>query len=174
MFGQRPFVAIVAALLAGVAVPTGCGGDDDTVDASQVEQQIEQKVTIATSKVASVSCPDDVKSETGATFNCTAKLEDGGSAKIEVVETEAPDKFTYTVKPGTVELAGKSVEQAVGDDLAAQGVEDATVQCPDPVEVKPGTTVTCSVSGARDVGSVSFDFTNATGTIDESSVTTSP
>ena len=54
----------------------------------------------------------NVKSETGAQFTCSAKLSGGGSAKINLSQTQAPDEFTYNFKPGTVELSGASVEQS--------------------------------------------------------------
>lgn len=171
----------MAVLAAGaiLAVAAGCGdGDDDggsgergrTVDASQVEQEIEQSLSGSTAQIKSVSCPDDVESETGAKFPCDAKLSGGGSAKVEVTQT-APNQFSYRFKPGTVELAGSSVDRAVEEELAASGIEGATVNCPDPVKVKTGTTVTCPVSGARGgAATVSFEFSDDSGSIDESSV----
>ena len=165
---------VVGALLAVVAL-AACGDDDGkngTVDASQVEKGIEQSLSTATTEVTSVSCPDDVKSETGAKFTCSAKLSGGGSAKVEVTETQAPDEFTYNFKPGSVELSGASVDDALEQSLAARGVNGATVNCPDPVRVQPGTTVTCPVTGAGGgVGTVSFEFTSS-GSIDQSSVQT--
>ena len=156
------------------AVIAGCGDDDDpdTVDAAQIEQQIEQDLSSATIQIKSVSCPDDVKSETGAKFTCSAKLSGGGSAKVEVTE-EGPNQFTYSFKPGTVELAGSTVDKELEQDLAASGIPNATVNCPDPVKVKAGTTVTCPVSGAQGgAATVSFTFTNDSGSIDQSSVET--
>jgi hypothetical protein len=165
---------VVGALLAVVAV-AACGdedGNNGTVDASQIEKGIEQSLSTATTEVTSVSCPDDVKSETGAKFTCSAKLSDGGSAQVEVTETQAPDQFTYNFKPGTVELSGVSVDNALEQSLAARGIDGATVNCPDPVRVQPGTSVSCPVSGAGGgVGTVSFEFTSS-GSIDQSSVQT--
>jgi hypothetical protein len=142
------------------------------VDASQVEKGIEQTLSNATTEVTSVSCPDDVKSETGAKFTCSAKLSGGGSTKVEITETQAPDEFTYNFEPGTVELSGASVDKALEQSLATRGIDGATVNCPDPVRVQPGTTVTCPVSGTGGgVGTVSFEFTSS-GSIDPSSVQT--
>ena len=162
-------VAVVAAAL---GIGAGCGDDDedDTVDAAQIEQQIQQSLSTATTKVASVSCPDDVKSETGAKFTCSAKLDGGGSGKVQVTQT-GESEFTYTFKPGTVQLAGETVDKRLEQQLAASGVPNATVECPGPVKVKPGTTVTCPVTGAGGgAATVSFEFTDASGSIDESSV----
>jgi len=156
-------------------VAAGCGDEDktETVDAGQIEQQITQQLSTAAVQVTSVSCPDDVKSETGAKFTCSAKLSGGGSAKVQVTETQAPNEFSMEFKPGTVKLAGASVDKVIEQRLAASGVPNATVNCPSPVKVEPGKTVTCPVAGAGGgVGSVSFEFSDASGSVDESSVET--
>lgn len=163
-------------LLMGVfvaAVMAGCGDDDpDTVDAAQIEQQIERSLSTATTQIKSVSCPDDVESETGAKFTCSAKLDGGGAAKV-VVTQNGPSQFSYSFKPGTVQLAGSTVDKALEQNLAASGIPNATVNCPDPVEVKTGTTVTCPVAGAQGgAATISFQFTDDSGSIDESSVET--
>jgi hypothetical protein len=163
-------VSLVVAVLAAA----GCGGDedDDTVDAGQIEQGIEQSLSTPTTQITSASCPDDVTSETGARFSCSAKFSGGGSAKVEVTETKAPDEFSYGFKPGTVKLSGNSVDKALEERLAANGIVDATVNCPDPVKVEADTTVVCPVSGAAGVGTVTFEFSDASGAIDDSSVET--
>ncbi len=170
---MRGALFVTAAFVA--AAMAGCGDDEpDTVDSAQVEQQIEQSLSTATTKVTSVSCPDDVESETGAKFTCKAKLSAGGSAKVTVTET-GPNQFSYSFKPGSVVLAGSTVDKALEQDLAASGIPNATVNCPDPVKVKTGTTVSCPVAGAGGgTGTVSFEFTNDSGSIDESSVDTEP
>jgi Domain of unknown function (DUF4333) len=166
---------LVGLLILGALAAAGCGDDTDTVDAAQIEQQIEESLSTATAKVASVSCPDDVKSETGAKFTCSAELEGGGSAKVEVTETEAPDQFTYSFKPGTVTLPGATVDKVLEQTLAASGIPNATVDCPSSVKVEPGTTVSCPASGAGGgVGTVSFQFSDASGSVDKSSVQAEP
>ena len=168
-------LAFAAAALAAASM-AGCGDDDndrDTVDANQVEQGIEQDLSTSTTKITSVSCPDDVESKTGAKFTCDAKLSGGGSAKVEVTETAAPNQFSYSFKPGTVELAGSTVDKALEQDLAASGIPNATVNCPDPIKVKAGTSVTCPVAGAKGgAATISFKFTDDSGSIDKSSVET--
>lgn len=166
-------------LLLAAAALGACGGDDDdggggrTVDANALEQEIEQNLSSKTVEVKSVSCPDDVKSEEGAKFTCSAKFDEGGSAKISVTETKAPNQFSYSFKPGTVVLPGPAVEKKLEEDLAAQGLPNATVQCPSEIKVVAGSTVTCPATGAGGgAGSVSFEFSDAAGTIDESSVDT--
>lgn len=147
----------------------GCG--DDTVDAAKVEQGIEQSLSTPTTTVSSVSCPDDVKNETGKTFTCKAKLSGGGSGDVAVKITDAPNDFSYSFKPGTVVVSGASLDKALEKELAASGAPNATVNCPEKVKVEAGTKVTCPVTGAGGgVGSVSFQFTDASGSIEASSV----
>jgi hypothetical protein len=165
----------IGAVSAGLLL-AGCGGDkgnSKTVDANKLEQEIENSVPGQTIKVSSVSCPNDEENKADTKFTCDAKLSDGGSAKIAVTVT-APSKFSYNVKPGTVVLAGASIDKALEKDLAANGAPDATVNCPDKVKVDPGTTVTCPAQGAGGgTATVSFQFTDASGSIEESSVKTS-
>jgi hypothetical protein len=160
-------------LMAAALVTASCSDDDKdaTVDPGKVEQGIEQDLSTSTAEIKSVSCPDDVKSETGAKFTCTAKFDGGGSAKVAVTETKAPNQFTYEFKPGTVKLSGAAVDKELENDLAAGGAPNATVNCPSTVAVKPGTTVSCPVSGARGgSAAVTFEFSDDSGSIDESSV----
>src|ERR671911_1084743 len=85
----------------------GCGSD--TIDADEVESGIKESLSGATASVSSVSCPNDVEKEEGATFTCDAKLDGGGRAKVKVTQTGKGD-FTYTLKPGTVVLTDDAVE----------------------------------------------------------------
>jgi len=159
--------------LLSAALVAGCGDDEpDTVDAAQIEEEIVLQLSSVTAKVATVSCPDDVESEAGAKFTCNAKLDKGGSAKV-VVTQQDENAFSYSFKPGSVKLAGATVDKELEKDLAASGVPNATVNCPDPVQVKAGTTVTCPVVGAGGgQATVSFEFTDESGSIDQSSVET--
>ena len=132
-----------------VAVMAGCGDDDpDTVDAAQIEQQIEQDLSSATTQIKSVSCPDDVESETGAKFTCSAKLSGGGSAKVEVTE-DGPEPVHYSFKPGTVELAGSTVDKDWSRTWPQAASRTRRSTAPIPSRSRPGTTVTCPVGGAQ-------------------------
>jgi hypothetical protein len=159
--------AVAGLVLAFATV--GCGSD--TIDAAEVEAGIEQSLSNATASVSSASCPNDVKKEEGATFTCDAKLEGGGTAKVKVTQTSKAGKFTYSFKPGTVILTDNTVEPALEKDLAASGLPDTKVDCPDTIKVKEGETVTCTATGSGGRQSeLTFTFSSADGTIDESSV----
>jgi hypothetical protein len=159
-----------AAVVLAVAFATvGCGSD--TIDAAEVEAGIEQSLSSATAPVSTVSCPNDVAKEEGATFTCDAKLEGGGKAKVKVTQTSKGGDFTYTFKPGTVVLTDDAVEPALEKDLTASGLPDTTVDCPDTIKVKEGEKVTCTATGSGGRQSqLTFTFSSAGGTIDESSV----
>jgi hypothetical protein len=158
----------VVGLAVGLAT-VGCGSD--TIDAAEVEAGIDQSLSSATASVSSVSCPDDIEKEEGASFTCDAKLEGGGKAKVKVTQTSKGGDFTYTFKPGTVVLTDDAVEPALEKDLAASGLPDTTVDCPDTIKVKAGETVTCTATGSGGRQSqLTFTFSSADGTIDESTV----
>ena len=147
----------------------GCG--DETIDAAEVEAGIEQSLSSATASVSSVSCPDDVGKTEGATFTCDAKLEGGGKAKVKVTQMSKGGNFTYSFEPGTVVLTDNTVEPALEKDLAASGLPDTTVDCPDTIKVKEGEMVTCTATGSGGRQSqLTFTFSSDDGTIDESSV----
>jgi hypothetical protein len=159
--------ALIGLALALAAV--GCG--NDTIDAAEVEAGIEQSLSSVTASVSSVSCPNDVKKEEDTTFTCDAKLKGGGKAKVKVTQGSKGGDFTYAFKPGTVVLTDNAVEPALEKDLAASGLPDTTVDCPDTIKVKEGETVTCTATGAGGRQSqLTFTFSSADGTIDESSV----
>src|SRR5688572_9209242 len=110
---------VLASALVTAALLAGCGDDEDeTVDAAQIEQEIELRLSSGATEVSSVSCPDDVKSETGAKFTCSAKIDGGGAGKVQVTQT-GEDEFTYGFKPGTVQLAGATVDKRLEQELAA-------------------------------------------------------
>ena len=175
--------AFAAAALRLAALAAGCGDSDDeaatsaapkTVDAAQVEQGIAADLSTPSAKVTKAKCPDDVAVEKGATFTCTVTFDTGATRQGDGDPAGRPAQYTYALKAGSVQVPGATAEAAVEKSLAAQGAPNATVNCPDTIIVKTGTTVTCDVSGAQGAatGTVTFTFSDAEGTVDPSSVTT--
>jgi hypothetical protein len=167
---SNPWIAIVAVVV-GLLATAGCGSDD-TVDASKAEQGIESSsLSTSTTQITSASCPDDVKQEKDGTFTCDVKLNGGGKAQVTVTQTSDHNTFSYTFKSGSVVLPGSTVDKTIEQELADAGIKDATVNCPATVPVKPDTTVICPVAtaGGRQA-TVSFEFSDASGTVDSSSV----
>ena len=167
----RGFAGVVA--VAGALMASGCGDDD--VDASKAEQGIESSsLSTSTTQITSASCPDNVKKEKDATFTCDVKLSGGGKAQVTVTQTSDHNTFSYAFKSGTVELPGSTVDKAVEQNLADAGVSGTMVHCPATVTVAVGKTVTCPfVTASGRQGEVSFTFSNASGTVDPSSVKSS-
>jgi hypothetical protein len=75
------------AVIAAIAL-AACG----TIDADQLETEIEDGVSGDLQKfdvsVESVSCPDDIESETGATFECTITTDTDQELAVEVEVTD--------------------------------------------------------------------------------------
>jgi hypothetical protein len=157
-------------VLVAILAVVGCGSD--TVDASKAEQGLENSaLSSSTTQIMSASCPDDVKKDKGKTFTCDVKLSGGGKAKVTVTQTSNHNTFSYAYKPGSVVVPGSKVDQQLEQDLQEAGIKNAQVNCPSSVPVKLDTTVTCPValsSGAQ--ATVSFQFSNSSGTVDSSSV----
>jgi hypothetical protein len=148
----------------------GCG--DDTVDSAQVEKAIKGDVSAAGASASSVKCPDDVKSEKGASFNCDVTTTNGATGKVKVTQ-QGGNRYKYALVPGSLQVPGSVAEKEIEDQLASQGVNDASANCPDNIIVKLGTSVTCDVTGVKGVGKVTFSWSDSSGTVDESSVATS-
>ena len=182
MHQHRPHAALAAAALVMSALSAGCGSSSDdtatsttprTVDDAQVEQGIKDDLSTSSAKVTSAKCPSDVAVEKGSTFTCTVTFDNGATGKATVTQLGA-NKYTYELKPGSVEVPGSTADAALEKSLAAQGIPNATVNCPENIIVKVGTTVTCNVSGAGGAasGTVTFTFSDAEGTVDPASVKT--
>src|SRR3954454_14607626 len=176
------WAVLAAGALATAALSGGCGSSSDdtatsatpkTVDDAQVEQGIKADLSTSSTKVTSAQCPSDVVVEQGDTFTCSVKFDNGATGKATVTQ-QGLDKYTHELKPGSVQVPGATADAAVEKSLAAQGAPNATVNCPENIIVKVGTTVTCDVSGAQGVasGTVTFTFSDAEGDIDSSSVET--
>src|SRR4051812_1134595 len=167
-------LAALAAAGCGTGSDAQTAAADTTVDAAQVEQGIEDSLSTSSVKVTKASCPNDEKSETGAKFTCGVTFSNSATGKANVTQTGV-NKFSYALKPGSVEVPGSAADAAVEKSLAVQGAPNATVNCPQNIIVKVGTTVTCNVSGAggKASGEVTFTFSSAEGTVDPASVETS-
>jgi Domain of unknown function (DUF4333) len=156
----------------------GCAGSAWTValrgDGELVGAGIKQDLSTASTQVTSAKCPTDVAVKQGGTFTCSVKFTNGATGKAKVTQLGG-GRYSYELKAGSVQVPGATADNAIEKSLAAQGISDATVNCPETIIVKVGTTVTCNVSGAQGVasGTVTFTFSSAEGTVDQSSVKTS-
>ena len=181
-----PGATTAAALLAVAVLAIGCGGSSSkqssgtsgantqrTVNTEQVEKGIESSLSTSSVKVTKATCPSDAPVQQGATFTCNVTLSNGGVGKVTVTQQGA-DRYTYAFVPGSVKIPGATADEAIEKSLAAQGIPNTTVTCPENIIVKVGTTVTCKVSGGEGKvgGTVTFTFSEANGTINTQSVKT--
>lgn len=150
---------------------TASGG---TVNQAQVEKGIEESLSTSSVRVTSAKCPSNVPVQVGATFACTVTLSNGGTGKATVTQAGV-NRYTYALEPGSVQIPGTTADAAIEKSLAAQGLPNATVTCPQNIIVKVGTTVTCNISGANGVATskVTYTFSESNGTVNPASVKTS-
>jgi hypothetical protein len=158
----------------GSADPTATATTERNVDDAQVEAGIKEDLSTSATQVTSAKCPSDVPVEKDATFSCSVTFSNGATGKAKVTQLGG-GRYSYELKPGSVQVPGATADKAIEKSLAARGIPDATVNCPENIIVKVGTTVTCNVSGAQGAasGTVTFTFSGAEGSVDPASVETS-
>ena len=157
MTSSVPKLVPLVVVFLGLTV-AGCGGSGSssnsttttrspgTVDTSTVEQQIQSQLSGPDVTITSVSCPTNVTKKKGATFDCTAKIEGGGSATVVVTQVNGINQYTYAFKSGTLKIPGSSVEPVVQQNLEKEGVQVTAVTCPSTIIVKTNSPVTCTAA----------------------------
>ena len=163
---QRSLLCIGLATVAA-AFATGC--NSATVDTGTIEKQIQQQIVVGQATVTGVDCPEGEKIEKGATFDCAVAFSNDSTGEVRV-EQSGFAHYTYAFVPGSLQVPGPTAEAKIKEDLATQGVSNASVNCPDNIIVKVGTYVVCEVSAGGRSGTVKFTFSSASGTVDTSSV----
>lgn len=98
---MRKWLVMATALLASVAL-VACGGIDTDKLEDEVSADAQEQVDSANldATVESVTCPDDIESETGATFECQIALSNNIdlTADGEVTDGENGD-VEYRIAP---------------------------------------------------------------------------
>jgi hypothetical protein len=123
--------------------------------------------------ITSVSCPSDVPKKKGATFDCTASINGGGTATVIVTQVNGINKYSYAFKSGTLKVPGSAVEPAVEQSLEKEGVNVTGVTCPSTIIVKTDSPVTCTATTSTGAQvDVTFSFTSD-GEVNPSSVQSS-
>jgi hypothetical protein len=176
-FGQPPaprkrtgaiVSAVVAAvvLLGGLAVGALLLFGTKTLDTAEVERQIAQ-LTEGQAGVAptDVSCPADIEAESGATFACSASLEDQ-PITFTVTQTDADgnvriDSDNSFVDVATVEA---SLTEQLGEVSGVEVVSTCDVGGRSVLVDGVGTPIPCTVTNAGDAS----DSVEVTATVDES------
>ena len=89
---MRKWLAAAVAVLASVAL-VACGGIDTGKLEDEIESDAQQQVDDAgiDATVSSVSCPDDIESETDTEFDCQVEFSDGTAAVANGTVTNGDD-----------------------------------------------------------------------------------
>ena len=133
----------------------GCSSGPKVVPKSDVANQISAKLSDASGKPDSVTCPDDLKGTVGSTLDCqlTAKGQtypvkvtvtsiDGDQAKFDILET----------------MDKAQVASTISDQIAQQTQQKPdSVSCPDNLKVIQGATLTCDMAQGGQTYSVTVD-----------------
>lgn len=156
---------IAAACCAGglsIAVLAGCS---KTVDKDDVAEQINTQLSSQVGATPdSVSCPDDLKAEVGATMTCTLTA-DGTDYQVGVNVTSVDgDKVAFDIDNKDGFGQGTTVDR---DDVAAQISSQLptleSVECPADLEAVVGATLTCSAVSEGDTYDVDVTVTAVEG-----------
>lgn len=168
---RRSRLRSIAACLGACVLLAGCG--DDTVDTTKVEQDIQQELSTPPVDITSVSCPEDVKKEDGATFTCTAKLDGGGSGDVVVTQAALPQGYGYAFKSGTLKVSDEALDPYFEAQLANAGATGMTVDCPPTSLVAAGHSTTCdaTTAGGRST-TLTFTWSTNDGSVEEDSIDT--
>jgi hypothetical protein len=173
---NQTITAIMVA--AGMLAIAGCGGDDSPsptrkVDTAAVETAIDEQLSTPAVEVTGVDCPPDVTVDVGATFTCSVSWNNGAAGKAKVTQ-ESLTKLTYEALPGSVKVPGANVEKSIEQELVTQGAPNGQADCPDTITVKLDSPITCDLNtaGGNTAGTVTFMFSEDSGTVDPSSVET--
>jgi Domain of unknown function (DUF4333) len=96
--GSARNLIVVGLLAAGLALAfAGCGG----IDSGKVEDEITSVSEEEIGPVDSVSCPDDIESETGTTFECEVQFSDGNTGVADAEVTDGDEgNVEFVVRPG--------------------------------------------------------------------------
>jgi hypothetical protein len=83
-----------------------------TLDTDGLETELQRQIEEETQRpITSVDCPEDVKVETGGSFDCTAEQEGGATLTIRVTQQNDQGSVEWIVvdatgDPGTEDAAG--------------------------------------------------------------------
>jgi len=89
-------MAIVPLIVLG-AVLAGCTSQLDT---DKAEREIKKGIAEQTGvEVKSVECPDEVETEEGDTFECTAVAESGDEVSVKVTQTDDEGNVNWELDP---------------------------------------------------------------------------
>lgn len=152
---MRNVLSSAALFAASVVLVTGCSGSvsvgSDSLDKDELADQVSSLIADQTGTTPdSVSCPDDLKAEEGATTRCTATSGDA-SGEVEVEVTSVEDgTASFSITP-VYTVSKEEAAQQVSDQLTEQtGLTPDNVTCPGDLEAKVGESQTCVITAGQD------------------------
>ena len=87
-------------MVAGAASLAIAGCGESTLDTDEIESEIKPSVEDQTgTKDVAISCPEDVKAEEGAEFECDLTAEGGIKAKVEVTQEDDNGNVHWKIAP---------------------------------------------------------------------------
>jgi hypothetical protein len=168
---------IAGVVAAGLLALAGCGGDDSpspTAGRHRGRRDRHRPAAVDGGRRGDRRrLPQDVTVEVGGTFTCSVNWNNGAAGKAKVTQ-ESLTKLSYAAVPGSVKVPGSTVEKAIEQELETQGAPNGQADCPDTITVKLDSPVTCDLNtaGGKTAGTVTFMFSEDSGTVDPSSVET--
>jgi hypothetical protein len=135
------FAVLAGAVLCGCSVSASVGGG--SVSASKLQDDISSKLEKSGQKPKSVTCHGDLKSEPGATTDCTI-VADSNTFEAHVIATKIDgDNVNYTTTPA---LTQEQLEKRVTDfELEQNNIEVTSVTCQSGLDGIEGKTADCTV-----------------------------
>lgn len=153
---------IMSVVAAGCSVTAG-------LDTAKVEQSIRTEIASQVGVTfASVECPESHPIQAGGVFSCTAMVEGGGPATVEVTQSDAAGNVNIRLRT----LISEAVEAQLIEQLSpVLGTQIASAECPEnrpmltgdtfdcTAVVEDGTQLTVAVTQQDDNGSIQFEVT---------------
>lgn len=86
-------------LFAVAALVVAAGACSKTLDSEGLETTLKEQLTRETaSTITAVDCPDEIKVETGGTFECTVTEESGTTFTLSLTQTDDNGAVNYEIK----------------------------------------------------------------------------
>ncbi len=144
-------------LLAAVAL-AACG--EKTIDADKGEKFIRGVVAEQVgARIASVTCPEDVKAKKGDTFTCVVAGTDG--SKGNVVARQKDDEGNVVVNAPFLYV--REAEAVMADQIGKQVKANVKLACQEIVVVKKGGTFDCKATSGSESRNVAVRLTDDAG-----------
>ena len=89
---RRP---LTTAVVAALALLSGCGGETQEIDHATLEKAIEVSVARQRHQLVIVACPKGIEAKKGVKFRCTATAADGSQYPFRVVGTDDDGHVRY-------------------------------------------------------------------------------